>query len=203
MIQSSSVAIRAEKLSRDFGKTNVLKDVSLNVETGGVCALLGTNGAGKTTLLKLLMGLIQPSSGCSGVLQDAAWPRGGEMLQKTGCLLDGFEPPRSTQIRHLMDIGRAIGPKFDESGIQELLSSHRLAVTRRWSTLSKGQKRWVLLAMLLCRQCDVLLLDEPADGLDPQSRIELYQLIRQQAKNVPGVRMDSLKSSMPHRRGRI
>ena len=183
MIQSSSVAIRADKLSRDFGKTNVLNKLSLNVQTGSVCALLGTNGAGKTTLLKLLMGLIQPTSGGSEVLQDAAWPRSAEMLQKTGCLLDGFEPTRSTQIRHLMDISGAIGPQFDEPWIQALLSSHGLAITRRWSTLSKGQKRWVLLAMLLCRQCDVLLLDEPADGLDPQSRIELYQLIRQQAND--------------------
>ena len=183
MIPSSSIAIHAEKLSRDFGTTNVLKDLSLNVETGSVCALLGTNGAGKTTLLKLLMGLIQPTSGSSSVLQDAAWPRDAEMLQKTGCLLDGFEPPRSTQIRHLVDISRAIGPQFDESWIQALLSSHGLAATRRWSTLSKGQKRWVLLAMLVCRQCDVLLLDEPADGLDPQSRIELYQLIRKQAND--------------------
>ncbi len=84
MIQSNSVAIRAEKLSRDFGRTNVLKDLSLSIESGGVCALLGTNGAGKTTLLKLLMGLIQPTSGGSDVLQDAAWPRSAEMLQKTG-----------------------------------------------------------------------------------------------------------------------
>jgi ABC-2 type transport system ATP-binding protein len=183
MIQSSSIAIRAEKLSRDFGTTNVLKDLSLKIETGSVCALLGTNGAGKTTLLKLLMGLIQPTSGSSGVLWDVAWPRDAKILQKTGCLLDGFEPPRSTQIRHLMDISRAIGPQFDESLVQASLSSHGLAMHRRWSTLSKGQKRWVLLAMLLCRKCEVLLLDEPADGLDPQSRIELYQLIRRHAND--------------------
>ncbi len=83
-----------------------------------------------------------------------------------------------------MDISRAIGPQFDESWMRTLLSSHGLEISRRWSTLSKGQKRWVLLAMLLCRQCDVLLLDEPADGLDPQSRIELYQLIRKQANEL-------------------
>ncbi len=183
MIQSSIFAIRAEKLSRDFGRTNVLKDLSLSIESGSVCALLGTNGAGKTTLLKLLMGLIQPTSGGSDVLQDAAWPRSAEMLQRTGCLLDGFEPARTTRIRHLMDISRAIGPQFDESWMRTLLSSHGLEISRRWSTLSKGQKRWVLLAMMLCRQCDVLLLDEPADGLDPQSRIELYQLIRKQAND--------------------
>lgn len=183
MTENTSFAIQASGLGRDFGATRVLKNVSMSIPTGSVCALLGQNGAGKTTLLKLLMGLIQATAGVSSVLDDQGWPRQMRTLSRVGCLLDGFEPTGATRIRHLQDLSRAASPQFDTLHARRLLDSHGLAPSRRWSTLSKGQKRWVLLALMLCRQCDVLLLDEPADGLDPQSRIELYQLIRQQAND--------------------
>jgi ABC-2 type transport system ATP-binding protein len=181
MNENSSIAIQTTSLGRDFGPAKVLQEVTLSIPAGRICALLGKNGVGKTTLLKLLMGLIQATSGTSCLLGDAAWPRLAQTLSRTGCLIDGFEPPGATQIRHLLDLGLAAGPNFDWIKAQKLLESHGLGPRRRWSTLSKGQKRWVLLTLLICRQCDVLLLDEPADGLDPQSRLELYQLIRQQS----------------------
>jgi ABC-2 type transport system ATP-binding protein len=183
MTENISFAIRTSQLGRDFGTTKVLQNVSMSIPTGSVCALLGQNGAGKTTLLKLLMGLIQATAGVSSVLGDPGWPRQMRTLSRVGCLLDGFEPSGATQIRHLLDLSWAASPQFDARHARQLLDSRGLAPNRRWSTLSKGQKRWVLLALMLCRQCDVLLLDEPADGLDPQSRIELYQLIRQQAND--------------------
>ncbi|MDB5387608.1 MAG: ytrB 1 [Planctomycetaceae bacterium] len=183
MSESNSNAIETSKLGRDFGSKKVLQDVSFAIPAGNVCALLGKNGVGKTTLLKLLMGLIQATEGTSCLLGDQDWPRAASTLRRTGCLLDGFEPPKATQIRHLLDLGRATGTEFDESSARKLLKERGLEPRCRWSTLSKGQRRWVLLTLLLCRKCDVLLLDEPADGLDPQSRIELYQLIRQQAND--------------------
>lgn len=176
-------AIIANGLGRDFGTTRVLRDVNLSVAAGRVCALLGPNGAGKTTLLKLLMGLIEPTDGTAMLLNHACWPPAPHVVSRTGCLLDGFEPPPSTRLKHLLALSESAGLSFDPSRALQLLESHGLKPSRSWSSLSKGQKRWVLLVLLLCRGCEILLLDEPADGLDPQTRIELYQLIRREAND--------------------
>ncbi|MEJ7590018.1 MAG: AAA family ATPase [Planctomycetaceae bacterium] len=129
------------------------------------------------------MGLIEPTRGYAQLLDHPCWPAARSAVSRTGCLLDGFEPPPSTRIRHLMALSDATGPTFEAARARQLLTSHGLEISRTWSSLSKGQKRWVLLVLLLCRGCEVLLLDEPADGLDPQTRIELYQLIRHEANN--------------------
>jgi ABC-type multidrug transport system ATPase subunit len=176
-------AIIANGLGRDFGTTRVLRDVNLSVAPGRVCALLGPNGAGKTTLLKLLMGLIEPTHGNAGLLNHSCWPAVRHVVSRTGCLLDGFEPPPSTRLKHLLSLSDSAGPSFNQPRALQLLESHGLKSSRSWSSLSKGQKRWVLLVLLLCRGCEILLLDEPADGLDPQTRIELYQLIRREAND--------------------
>ena len=183
LTKNPSPAITANGLGRDFGTTRVLRDVNLAVAPGRVCALLGPNGAGKTTLLKLLMGLIEPTHGTAMLLNHACWPPARHVVSHTGCLLDGFEPPPSTQLKHLLALSESAGPSFDSTRSLQLLESHGLKPSRSWSSLSKGQKRWVLLVLLLCRGCEILLLDEPADGLDPQTRIELYQMIRREAND--------------------
>ena len=183
LTMNTTPAITAKSLGRDFGTTRVLHDVNLSVVPGRVCALLGPNGAGKTTLLKLLMGLIEPTHGNAMLLNHSCWPPARHVVSRTGCLLDGFEPPPSTRLKHLLVLSESAGPSFDPSRALQLLESHGLKTSRSWSSLSKGQKRWVLLVLLLCRGCEILLLDEPADGLDPQTRIELYQLIRREAND--------------------
>ena len=183
LTRDAEPAIIASGLGRDFGTSRVLRDVNLSVAPGRVCALLGPNGAGKTTLLKLLMGLIEPTHGNAMLLNYSCWPAARHAVSRTGCLLDGFEPPHSTRLKHLLKLSESAGPSFDPARARQLLESHHLKSSRSWSSLSKGQKRWVLLVLLLCRGCEILLLDEPADGLDPQTRIELYQLIRREAND--------------------
>ena len=96
------------------------------------------------------------------------------------------KPPGNTRIQHLLSLSRDVGPKFDSDRARGLLAEKGLAARTHWKAMSKGQQRWTLLVMLLCRGCDVLLLDEPADGLDPEARLQLYQLIRREA-NEQGV----------------
>ncbi len=183
MPTNSPSIVRTENIGRIFGANPVLQDVTFQLQPGTVTALLGPNGAGKTTLLKLLCGLIAPTTGMSWVFDTPSWPANNKACARVGCLLDGFEPPAAMKIQHLMQLSRAAGPTFNQQRADQLLKSHNLKPSQRWSTLSKGQKRWTLLIMLLCRECDLLLLDEPADGLDPQTRIELYRLIREEANN--------------------
>jgi ABC-2 type transport system ATP-binding protein len=177
----TSDVLTADSLCRSFGSTQALHNVSFSIPRGSVCSLLGPNGAGKTTLLKLLLGLIQPTSGSCSIAGDSGLPRSPSVLQSTGCLIDGFEPSRNTRIQNLISLNRDVSPKFDFERALKLLTQKGLAERMLWGSLSKGQQRWTLLVMLLCRGCDVLLLDEPADGLDPEARLQLYQLIRREA----------------------
>jgi len=179
----TDLALSVSSLCRSFGSHQVLFDVKLELHRGTVCSLLGSNGAGKTTLLKLLMGLIGPTSGESTILGDNGLPRTASSLMATGCLIDGFEPPSGTRIDHLLSLSADASANFDLERANTLLAEKRLATKTVWKTLSKGQKRWTLLVMLLCRRCDLLLLDEPADGLDPESRQQLYQLIRREVND--------------------
>ncbi|MCA9032089.1 MAG: ABC transporter ATP-binding protein [Planctomycetaceae bacterium] len=174
-------AVIASGLGRDYGTHTVLQGVNLSVPQGSVCALLGRNGVGKTTLLKLLSSLIQPTHGTCTVLGDSTWPRTAITLAKTGVVIDGFEPPLVARVKHLLELGAAASPSFDRKRADELLKSREINPAKPWTELSKGQKRWCLLVTALCRKCDVLLLDEPADGLDPQSRVDLYQMVRREA----------------------
>lgn len=180
---SSEIPLQTHHIGRQFGQKTILSGISLSLTAGRVCALLGVNGAGKTTLLKLLMGLIEPTIGHSRLWGTSSWPAVHNQLRRVGCLLDRFEPFDAMPISELVPLSQALGPHFDVDRLKALLSSKQVQGTCRWGRLSKGQKRWVLLSHLLCRGCELLLLDEPADGLDPQSRIDLYKLIRQEANN--------------------
>lgn len=175
--------IFAESLGRSFGQLTALQDISISIGPGTICSLLGPNGAGKTTLIRLLYGLITPTSGTCAIAGDSTLPRSKHSLQATGCLIDGVEPPGHISIQELMLLNQSVGPEFDSRRAKELLDRKQLGRRVVWRTLSKGQKRWVALAMQLCRGCDILLLDEPADGLDPHSRSELYDLIRREAND--------------------
>lgn len=175
--------IRTDSLSRSFGTKKVLSDVTLHVRTGSVCSLLGPNGAGKTTLLKLLMGLIEPDGGIASLSGDAGLPRSAAALSQTGCLIDDFEPPGNTQVGQLLSLCADVSEHFDSGRARTLLKEKQLSVSTTWKSMSKGQKRWALLTLLLCRRCQILLLDEPADGLDPETRQQLYQLIRREAND--------------------
>lgn len=179
----TDIVVSADSLCRSFAHRNALTDVSLSLERGSICSLLGPNGAGKTTLLKLLMGLITPTSGRAGIHGDCHLPRSAATQQNTGCLIDGLEPPSHTQIHHLISLSRSLSPNFDTERCGQLLEIQELLPRQSWNTLSKGHRRWVLLVMLLCRRCELLLLDEPADGLDPETRRTLYELIRQEVND--------------------
>lgn len=176
-------AIETEDLCRSFGNIQAIDRVSLSIAHGTVCSLLGPNGAGKTTLLKLLHGLIMPTSGSCRVVGDGGFPRGTRTMQTVGCLIDEFDPPDRTSLKQLIALSQSVGPRFDTRRAKQLLSDRDLSLNANWKSLSKGQKRWALLSLVLCRGCDVLLLDEPADGLDPAARSELYQLIRHEAND--------------------
>ncbi|MEX0653829.1 MAG: ABC transporter ATP-binding protein [Phycisphaeraceae bacterium] len=170
--------IETRGLCRDYGSRRALGPVDLAVPTGRVVALVGPNGAGKTTLLRLLMGLIEPTRGEARLLGHPARRLPAAASGLVAWLGDGHEPPRWAKLQTLMHLQREASSWFHPARATALLEQRGLHPSRRYGQLSKGQKRWALSALALASRPDVLIFDEPADGLDPAARRALYELVR-------------------------
>ena len=174
----NALAVKTDQLTRDFGRVRALDGLSIDVPPGHVLALLGPNGAGKTTFLKLVMGLIEPTRGQAWVLGAPSRSQPASVSSRIGVVGDGHEPPRWATLRDLEALQAGASPRFDRELFRELCSTRRLLLRSRFAELSKGQKRWALAALAFAARPDLLLMDEPADGLDPSARRGLYDCLR-------------------------
>ncbi|MFT5470139.1 MAG: ABC-2 type transport system ATP-binding protein [Verrucomicrobiales bacterium] len=153
-------------LSRDYGGRTGVDQINLKIESGRVVALLGPNGAGKTTLLKLIAGVLEPGAGTCRVNSPTVVSS-----------IDGHEPPGVATAEQIFSLQAAATPSFDRKFAQQLLED-RAPLNIEFGSLSKGQKRLVLSATNLASRAKLILLDEPADGVDPAGRRELFGQIR-------------------------
>ena len=158
-----------------FGATRALDQLDLLVPTGGVTALLGPNGAGKSTTVAVIAGLIRPAQGRARVLGGVPGTRAAR--QRIGVMLQEGGLPTGSRggsfVRHLA------GLRGDPSGAEELIV--RLGIDQFARTtvrrMSGGQRRRVALACALVGSPDLVLLDEPTAGMDPQARRDTWELI--------------------------
>ncbi len=171
-------AIRTENLSRDYGKFRALDNMNLNIEKGHVVALLGPNGAGKTTFLRLLMGLLEPTCGNSFVLQNPSRALPKSVTSKIGYMGDMEEPPQWSSIKQLMELQAGVSAGFNRDYFIQSMKKRELELNKTYGSLSKGQKKWVRAGLVLAGMPDILLLDEPAEGLDLSARKDLYDQLR-------------------------
>jgi ABC-2 type transport system ATP-binding protein len=170
-------------VTRRYGSSAALSGVSLNVEPGRLAAIVGPNGSGKTTLFKLVMGLMSPTSGEIGLWGDATLPRPARVLGRVAGMLDNHVPPAGIRLQALLDLKAAATPHFDRWWCGELLRElPGVTPLRRFGELSKGQRQWALAAVVLASRADLLVLDEPADGLDTAMRRRLLALVLQVGK---------------------
>jgi len=189
-------AILATGVSRSFGDVKAVVDATLAVPQGAVTALIGPNGCGKTTLMLMLAGLLQPDGGSIAVagadpVHDSAAVRNaiGWMPDQLGSW------DNLTCLQTLTLMGRAYREKKEYArqrglGLLELVHLTEFA-DRPTRVLSRGQKQRLSLARALIHDPQVLLLDEPANGLDPRSRVELRQLVRELAAGGKAVLVSS------------
>ncbi len=159
--------VHCSGVSFRFGQRTVLHDVELSVARGEIVTLIGPNGAGKTTLVKLILGLLRPSSGqvrCASGISVGYLPQNLTL-----------DPVLPLTVRRLLTIThRAARSRQDR--VLDLLGIRHLAEAEA-QQLSGGEQRRVLLARALLREPDLLVLDEPSQGVDFSGAAELYQLI--------------------------
>ena len=175
-------AIEADGLRKRYGQTTVLDDLDLRVPRASVLALLGPNGAGKTTAVRLLSTLTTPDGGHATVaghdiVADAAGVRRSISLTGQYAALDELQ----TGTENLRMIGRLAGLSTRSARVRaaELLERFDLvaAGARRVGTYSGGMRRRLDLAASLVGPVEVLFLDEPTTGLDPRSRMRMWELV--------------------------
>jgi ABC-2 type transport system ATP-binding protein len=179
--------IQITELEKDYGLIKALKGVSCTIEKGEVVGLLGPNGAGKTTLMKILTGFIQPSSGRATIAGMDVCDQRLEVQKKIG-----YQPehaplyPELTVQDFLMFMARLRGVPSNLR-IQRLkMAVERTGLTQRMTqiigTLSKGYRQRVGLAQAIIHAPEILILDEPTNGLDPSQIVEIRELIKNLAE---------------------
>ncbi|MEX2982485.1 ABC transporter ATP-binding protein [Streptomyces sp. C36] len=180
---ATGTVITIRELSKEYGGKRAVDEVSLEIRQGEIFGLLGPNGAGKTTTLECLTGLRRPSSGSVKVLGTDPVEGGEEFRQHVAVQPQEANLFPQQTVRETVELWASFYPAPDDVG--EVLE--RVGLTdsayRRVKALSGGQARRLLLAVAVIGRPLVLVLDEPAAGLDPQAKELLWAVIRQHRRN--------------------
>ena len=156
-----------KNLSKSYGYENALNSINLSLERGKIIGLLGPNGSGKTTLIKLANNLLMPSSGL--VLINGNKP-GVETKKVVSYLPDKNYLDDSQNINSILRLFKDFYADFNEEKALSMLSDLKIDPRRRFKHLSKGNKEKVQLILVMSRDADLYLLDEPIAGVDPVAR---------------------------------
>jgi len=185
-VDGGEVAIASSGLTKRFrGGQVAVNELDLHVPTGAVYGFLGPNGSGKTTTIRMLLGLIFPTSGTHTLLGLPFVSNAGRVLPRVGSLVEGpaFHPYLSGQanLARLDAADRSVDPRTARRRIGEALERVGLAAAagKRYRNYSLGMRQRLGIAAALLRPRDLLMLDEPTNGLDPQGTREVRHLIRQ------------------------
>ncbi len=179
----SEVAVATSGLTKRFGRQVAVDSLDLCVPTGAVYGFLGPNGSGKTTTVRMLLGLVTPTAGNVELLGREMPGEGPDVLARVGALVEGpaFHPYLSgrANLARLEAADRTTDPRTARARIDGALDRVGLlvAATKRYRAYSLGMRQRLAIASALLRPRDLLVLDEPTNGLDPQGTREVRTLI--------------------------
>ena len=173
-------ALETTGLTKVFNRETAVDDCSLQVPEGSVFGLMGPNGAGKTTLIKMLMGALLPTAGSGRMLgRDISDPT-GEVRQEIGYVADTQQMYPHFKVEEILKFCSMVYRSWDEQRCRTLLKSFGLPQEKQVRSLSKGMKTQLGLIIALSVRPRLLILDEPASGLDPVLHHHFMQLLMQE-----------------------
>jgi ABC-2 type transport system ATP-binding protein len=167
-----SHAIEIEGLRYRAGSFE-LKDVDLHVPTGSIYGFLGPNGSGKTTTMRLVLGLLRPLAGRITVLGDRMPEDAPAILARVGYVPEQPHLDATLTVREIITFQAAFYPTWDRPVADDLLRRFELDEHGLFARLSKGQKAKLMILLALAQRGELLVLDEPTDGLDPVVRRDI------------------------------
>ena len=159
--------LRTFGLTKQYGSFFALNDLNLELERGKIIGLLGPNGSGKTTFIKLCCGLIKPTSGDIAI---CGMPVGVETKKRVSYLPDRNFIPDDMKLGEMLRFFQDFYSDFDMSKAQDMMNRLAINPAAKFKTMSKGTKEKVQLCLVMSRNADVYLLDEPIAGVDPAAR---------------------------------
>jgi len=177
--------IYTENLTKHFGSVHAVEGVNLKIEKGEIFGFLGLNGAGKTTTIRLLLGMITPTSGNAYIKNEKVSPSNRKIWGKIGYMVEvPYSYPELT-VRENLEIVRRLRFISDTTTINRIMDQLKLKqyADRKARFLSQGNAQRLGLAKALIHKPDILLLDEPANALDPAGIVEIRELLLDMAEN--------------------
>jgi ABC-2 type transport system ATP-binding protein len=174
-----SNSIETEDLGKRYGEVKAVEHLSLRVAEGEIYAFLGLNGAGKTTTIRMLLGMIKPTSGYASVLQTRVRVGNREPWASVGYMVEDPHAYPELTVWENLEVARRLHPGTPPEAVGNLIERLGLAVyaARRAGTLSHGNAQRLGLAKALIHEPRLLILDEPANGLDPAGIVEIRELL--------------------------
>lgn len=180
----SGAAIQTKGLSKHYGNVAAVDGVSLRVERGEIYAFLGLNGAGKTTTIRMLLGMVRPTAGEACVLGQTIGGRGKKPWDAVGYLVETPHAYPELTVRENLDAVRRLRPGVPAAAVGAIIERLGLGTyaDRRAGTLSLGNVQRLGLAKAMLHNPALLILDEPANGLDPAGIVEIRHFLRELAE---------------------
>ncbi len=175
--------IEVKQLTKYYGKSRGIVDVSFQVEEGEIFGFIGPNGAGKSTTIRLMLSLIFPTSGSASIMGKDCIQFGPELRQEIGYLPSEVFYYEGMKVIDLLKYSASFFKKDCTDRMYELSEIMELDLKRRIDDLSYGNKKKVGIVQGLLHQPKVLMLDEPTSGLDPLMQRKFFDLIRKENEN--------------------
>ena len=182
----NEAVVVTDRLTKQYGEILAVSDLSISIERGQILGFIGPNGAGKTTTIKILVGQARPTSGSASIAGADCVRDAKRVKHLVGYMPDTFGTYDNMRVHEYLDFfGAAFGiPRTDRirrvAEVMEIAGATYMK-DRYVESLSHGMKQRVAIARTLIHDPQVLILDEPANGLDPQARIEMRELLLQLA----------------------
>jgi len=166
--------VRVENVSVRYDRNLVVDQVSLEVARGAVYALLGRNGAGKSSLMRCLLGLQKPTSGRVTIFGEDVWVHRARLLGRTAYVPETSDAPGALRVRDVVAFHGSMYPIWDHGAVKARLGRIGVSDAAAVSSLSKGQRALLTLALALGSKPELLVLDDPTLGLDVVARNDFF-----------------------------
>jgi len=166
--------IRVDSLTVRYGRTVAVDSANLEVPQGSVYALLGRNGAGKSSLVRCMVGQQKPQSGRVSLFGEDVWTHRAKLMERVGIVPEEADAPPEMTVAQIVAFCGALYSRWNDAAVRERLERFGLRPGMKFGTLSKGQKKQVMLAIALAVAPQLLVLDDPTLGLDVVARKSLF-----------------------------
>jgi len=184
MMMNDNIILQVDQLEKHFGKVIAVDGVSLTIRRGQVFGFLGPNGSGKTTTIGMVLGLLHPSAGKVTIFGESVSPSHTHPLRRVGALVGAPAIVPYLSARQNLELLAHLSPDLSPGRVDEILDIVNLneAANRRAGQFSTGMKQRLGIAMALLHEPELLILDEPTNGMDPAGMREIRVLLGQLAE---------------------